>query len=638
MYDSSKDLSSSGMSPSSSIPKICLTSSSGKSPKPLGFRDIALASIGVRRAALTITKDGTAVGTVRVYRGYLTREWLANQRVFVTRMKGQDYVLKCISKVNKYPVSGKEESIALSLKHKYILEVFGVVRHRDLTFLASKVVGNGTLSDALKSHDASLRSKELLHKYTLQVLEALVYLHDTKKLAHGDLKADNVLIDSDLDVKLCDFGLTTTVIKNPNDEKTSPYLRSSGNFRFLAVEHLMRRLGIPNASSSLLNVDVEDEQEVPGKKPPSDMWSFGCLLFHIYSGQVPWPMLTTELPKDDIRLLPQFVWEGDRPALPYDFVSDSFFNMAHWRYCHDCWEHLPRRRPTASMLLARLEAPQILPSPVVLRDYDAIQALVENEVYDMTAEFPENAQEYQMGDDNEVLLQNVWCPTEANGGIIPCYLKRYDGVPLRDGWSERLLRDMLIWRQIGHQNVLRLLGRCQVAGIWHAVYDSNFMPFKKFMQDYDADHPPGTRRRNVPIFQMASVFLRYNLPPPVAHNAVHIGSIWVNKARVNGSASALLHNTIYKGETVYACIANFSEVNSVRSRKPHGDVKAFGTLMRTVLSTRVDLATVSPEVRDLQILIEECETCGPYSAVNMRDVHIRLRLLLRQSVNGKNVI
>ena len=46
-----------------------------------------------------------------------------------------------------------------------------------------------------------------------QVLRALNYMHHTLKLAHRDIKAENVLFKSkdpnDLTVKLCDFGFAT---------------------------------------------------------------------------------------------------------------------------------------------------------------------------------------------------------------------------------------------------------------------------------------------------------------------------------------------------------------------------------------------------------------------------------------------
>jgi serine/threonine protein kinase len=43
-----------------------------------------------------------------------------------------------------------------------------------------------------------------------QIIDALSYLHNTKSIAHRDLKLDNILIDDDLNLILADFGYATS--------------------------------------------------------------------------------------------------------------------------------------------------------------------------------------------------------------------------------------------------------------------------------------------------------------------------------------------------------------------------------------------------------------------------------------------
>ena len=68
-------------------------------------------------------------------------------------------------------------------------------------------------------------------KYILwQLLKGTKFIHDCNVL-HRDLKPANILLDSDCNVKICDFGLARSVhglqtgdnmIKKHNDEQLSP--------------------------------------------------------------------------------------------------------------------------------------------------------------------------------------------------------------------------------------------------------------------------------------------------------------------------------------------------------------------------------------------------------------------------------
>ncbi|TBU10023.1 putative serine/threonine-protein kinase [Hamiltosporidium magnivora] len=108
----------------------------------------------------------------------------------------------------------------------------------------------------LKSED--IRKKEIL----VQILKALAYLH-SQNIIHNDIKSDNVLIDKDLNIKLSDFGLSCYDGKPCKIFFELKFEENEGKYYHYSPEIRM--------------------DEIYGVK--TDMWSFGCLFFWIYSGK-----------------------------------------------------------------------------------------------------------------------------------------------------------------------------------------------------------------------------------------------------------------------------------------------------------------------------------------------------------------
>lgn len=109
---------------------------------------------------------------------------------------------------------------------------------------------------------------------------------ESKKVVHRDLAARNVLVAETGDSKVCDFGLAREEIYNQEGGKfpikwTAPE----------ALRHSVRKLYIIIYfnSSLYLMIPVLISQKFSNK---SDMWSFGILLWEIYSfGRVPYPRI-----------------------------------------------------------------------------------------------------------------------------------------------------------------------------------------------------------------------------------------------------------------------------------------------------------------------------------------------------------
>jgi serine/threonine protein kinase len=64
---------------------------------------------------------------------------------------------------------------------------------------------NGELFDYIKSNGPL--NEEMTARIFLQLYSAVKYLH-FKRIAHRDIKSENVLLDSHMNPKLIDFGLS----------------------------------------------------------------------------------------------------------------------------------------------------------------------------------------------------------------------------------------------------------------------------------------------------------------------------------------------------------------------------------------------------------------------------------------------
>jgi serine/threonine protein kinase len=116
---------------------------------------------------------------------------------------------------------------------------------------------NGTLADHIK---LSPLSEHEAHRLFVQLFDVVRYCHVYHFLVHHDIKAENVLLDENMNVRLIDFGLSDTVYM-----KT---LRSSA--------------GTPgHLPPEVLAGGEHDER--------CDVWALGVCLFRMMTGRLPFP-------------------------------------------------------------------------------------------------------------------------------------------------------------------------------------------------------------------------------------------------------------------------------------------------------------------------------------------------------------
>ena len=126
----------------------------------------------------------------------------------------------------------KEIIVLSQVDHPNILLMLGACINGDSLCIVTELLPNFTVFDAVhKNKNRVLTIRQRLY-ISIQIAEGLRYLHNKDPpITHRDLKPENCLIDSNLTVKICDFGLARNLVST--EEATTLCI---GTTRFMAPE------------------------------------------------------------------------------------------------------------------------------------------------------------------------------------------------------------------------------------------------------------------------------------------------------------------------------------------------------------------------------------------------------------------
>jgi len=177
----------------------------------------------------------------------------------------------------------------------------------------------------------------------LDVAQGLEYLHTMNPhIIHGDLKGANILITSSHRACLADFGLSTSGESRILKHSSGSHTRITGTVRWQAPELL---------------ISESDDFESPNRNTCAcDIYSFGCVCYEVFSGQVP-------LHEVSEWIVPVVVNQGRRPLRPsHDICLRRGLDNDMWNLMEACWQMEPSSRPTAGEVVARICAKPSLPT------------------------------------------------------------------------------------------------------------------------------------------------------------------------------------------------------------------------------------------------------------------------------------
>ncbi|KAI4348758.1 hypothetical protein L6164_009440 [Bauhinia variegata] len=161
---------------------------------------------------------------------------------------------------------------ASRLRHPNLVALNGYCLEHGQHLLVYDYVRNLTLDDALHSEVYKPFSWALRLRIALGVAQTLDYLHSTftPPVAHGNLKAANILLDDNLMPRVCDCGLAILRPLTSNNIRTKASEIAIGDTGYTAPEHGQAGTGIGNTKGDIFAFGVLLLELLTGRKPFDD--------------------------------------------------------------------------------------------------------------------------------------------------------------------------------------------------------------------------------------------------------------------------------------------------------------------------------------------------------------------------------
>jgi eukaryotic-like serine/threonine-protein kinase len=156
----------------------------------------------------------------------------------------------------------REATILAQLDHPNLVGVTDFFQEDRNSYLVMEFVEGNSLVEYIYHQGPLLESQVLV--WAEQLLDALSYCH-SRDIIHRDIKPQNIIIRSDGQAVLVDFGLVK--LWDPNDPRTQTAMRGMGTPQYAPPEQYGAFVG--------------------HTEPRSDLYALGATLYHALSGKVP---------------------------------------------------------------------------------------------------------------------------------------------------------------------------------------------------------------------------------------------------------------------------------------------------------------------------------------------------------------
>ena len=211
-------------------------------------------------------------------------------------LTGRVVAIKSFNKM-KLDVNGEnmkkinyETNLMRKLSHPNVTKILEMFDDEDYFLIVMEYINGGNLfSFVKKRRKLSEKKAKFLFK---QIILGIQYIH-SKNIIHRDIKLENILIDLNNKIKICDFGIG--IILEDSHQKIYD---KCGTPMYMAPEILLS--------------SKKNKRGYEG--PPVDIWSCGIALYIMLSGKLPFSLKETTNNEEDME---------NNLELQYDIINNE---------------------------------------------------------------------------------------------------------------------------------------------------------------------------------------------------------------------------------------------------------------------------------------------------------------------------